>query len=85
MVVGEEHQRLHQLCQRPAVLPWLQQSLWHTTGVGETPQPSAAHHSPVLGKPVAGIQERVWEVPHPQTHVGQITPSVPLSAQPPKG
>lgn len=46
MVVGEEHQCLHQLCQRPAVLPWLQQSLQCTAGVGETPPHPSAVCSP---------------------------------------
>lgn len=35
MVMGEQHQRLHQLCQRPAVLPCLQQRLWGDMGGGE--------------------------------------------------
>lgn len=60
VVVGEEHQGLHQLGQRPAVLPCLQQSLQSTQGWRDLPDPPTAPHS--WGEPRAGRQGGVWDV-----------------------
>lgn len=43
VVVGEEHQGLNQLCQRPTVLPRFQQSLQTTWGWKDTPPSPPAH------------------------------------------
>lgn len=71
VVVGEEHQGLNQLRQRPTVLPRFQQSLQTTWGWKDTPPaplltalyPPTAPQS--QGKPRAGKQEGVWDVPPP--------------------
>lgn len=92
MVVGEEHQRLHQLCQGPTVLARLQQSL--DVLLGDEPGPVRQQLVDLIEIPEfrggtvqplqpRGVPPHLQELRHVQAHqVGALVPSCCLWGEP---